>query len=107
MRSIPLFSWLYDVEIDDSGIHFVLFKVMRVHTTRYEDIKEVREIRAWSIGAWSAYNFKSRLFGRVFLIELRHGWFTKKILITPKFVENFVGYLEKHNTRVCALPHEQ
>jgi len=93
MNSMPLLTWLYDINLDEQGIRFILFGFWSVHLLRFENIKSVAEIGRFSPGAINAYNFKNRLFARSFLIEMRRGWFTRKILITPKAPEEFINWL--------------
>ncbi|CUI07509.1 hypothetical protein [Massilia antarctica] len=100
MNAIPLFSWLYDVELCDTGIRFKLLQFLTVHILEFENIKSVDEIGQASPGSPSAYNFKNRIFARSFLIQTQHGWFVRKILVTPKIPNEFVVWLNEHGLAV-------
>lgn len=78
-----MLSWLYDIKLDIQGIRFVLFNVWTVYLLEFENIESVKQIGCFSLGSLTAYNFKNRLCNRSFLIEMRHGWFTHKVLVTP------------------------
>lgn len=88
-----MLAWLYDVEMDSQGLRFNLFRWLTVHLLRFENIKQVAEISRFSPGSLNAYNFKNRLGSRSFQVETRHGWFSRKVLITPKDPERFVDWL--------------
>jgi hypothetical protein len=88
-----LLAWLYDVEMDPRGLRFILLRCMTVHVLPVENIKQVVEVGRFSPGSLNAYNFKNRLGSRSFQVETRRGWFTRKVLITPKDPERFVGWL--------------
>ncbi|WP_207306640.1 hypothetical protein [Xanthomonas oryzae] len=96
---MPLFSWLYDVELDDRGIRFKLFFILFYHLP-FENIERTREIGSFSLGDLNAYNFKNRLFARTFLIELRRGWFARKVLVTPKDADDFLFRLRRYGVQV-------
>jgi len=91
-----MLSWLYDVRLDTKGIRFILL-FFTVHLLQFETIKCVSEIGPASIGSITAYNFKNRLLARSFLIETRRGWFTRKVLVTPKDPDAFLKVLKEHN----------
>lgn len=91
-----MLAWLYDIKPDPSGLRFVLFGLWTVHLLRFENIKSVTEIRSVSLGAWNAYNFKNRLLARTLLVEMHRGWFTRKVLVTPKDPEEFLACLRDH-----------
>ncbi len=99
-----MLTWLYDLRLENQTLHFVLFRVWTVHVTAPEDIEQVREVGYFSIGAWNAYNFKNRLFARTFLITLRHGWFTRKIQVTPADSPAFVNWCIAHGISVSTVP---
>ena len=97
MTPISVFSWLYDVDIGETGIRFVLFGAITIHLVKYSNIQSVKEVSPTSLGTFTAYNFKNRLFAKTFLLKLRRGWFARKILVTPKSPGEFISVLEKHN----------
>jgi hypothetical protein len=97
MKSLSLLTWLYDIDINRRGIAFVLLRILVIHRLPFEGIKRVIEIRHTSLGSISAYNFKNRLFARSFLIQTRSGWFTQKILVTPKNPQEFLEKLREHS----------
>ena len=84
MKPFPLFARLYDIAVDDASIAFVLLGIVVVHQLPFRDVECVTEIGRASIGALSAYNFKSRLFVRSFLVQSRRRWFARHVLLTPK-----------------------
>lgn len=100
MREIGFLSWLYDAKVDALGIRFVLFSFWTVHHLRFENIEAVTEIGNASWGAFNAYNFKSRFFARSFMITMRHGWFARKVLITPHGPDGFLAMLRRHNVKL-------
>jgi len=91
-----MLAWLYDIRPDSNGIRFVLFGFWTVHLLRFGNIKSVTEIGKVSLGTWNAYNFKNRLLARTLLIEMHRGWFTRKVLVTPKNPEEFLARLRDH-----------
>ncbi|MES2038364.1 MAG: hypothetical protein V4495_11030 [Pseudomonadota bacterium] len=91
-KPINLFSWLYDVNLDPNGIRFVLFGLWTFHHLDIANIKSIAEISSVSPGAWNAYNFKNRFLGRSFLIATRLGWFSRKMLVTPKDPDAFLAW---------------
>ena len=97
MKPFPLLAWLYDIDIDDHGIGFVLLRFAVVHRLMFDNIERVTEIDQISMGSWSAYNFKNRLFARSFLIKKRRGWFTRKVLVTPNDPDAFITQLRQHD----------
>jgi hypothetical protein len=88
-----MFSWLYDIKLDARGIRFVLFGAWTEHILLWDNIKGVSEIGALSPGSISAYNFKNRFLARSFLLETKRGWFTHKVLVTPREPDHFVEKL--------------
>ena len=95
-----MFAWLYDIKLDPSGIRFVLFRVLTIHVLKFDNIKSVTEIGPASIGCITAYNFKSRFLARSFMIETRHGRFTRKVLVTPKSPNTFIDWLREHEVPI-------
>jgi hypothetical protein len=95
-----MLSLLYDVKLDINGIRFVLFRIFTVYLLRFDNIDTVYEIGSFSIGTWDAYNFKNRLCSRSFLIEMKHGWFTRKALVTPEEPEDFIKLLLVNNVKM-------
>ena len=104
MKSLALLNWLYDTKLDAKGIRFGLFHRWMVHLLKAENIEAVSEIERRSIGAWNAYNFKNRFFARSFMIEAKHGWFARKLLISPKVPEEFVAWLREHHVEIRCAP---
>lgn len=100
MKTIPLFTWLYDAICEEAGIRFTLFRVLTVHRLRPENIEAISEVSQVSLGKWNAYNFKSRLFGRCFLVQTKRGWFTRRVLITPKEPDDFVRWVVANGIRM-------
>ncbi|MFB9242721.1 hypothetical protein IV454_04460 [Massilia antarctica] len=100
MNTIPLLSWLYDIELCDIGVRFKLLQFLTLHILEFENIESVEEIGHASLGSLGAYNFKNRLFARSFLIQTQHGWFVRKILVTPKVPNYFVVWLKEHGFAV-------
>ena len=99
-----MLTWLYDVRLESEYLSFTLFRLWTVHVMAPADIEQVKEVSRLSPGAWTAYNFKNRLFARAFLITLRHGWFTRKILVTPPNAHAFVDWCASHNVSVFVPP---
>ena len=99
-----MLSWLYDVRLEGGHLSFVLFRLWTVHVMAPADIEQVKEVSRLSPGAWTAYNFKNRLFARTFLVTLRHGWFTRKILVTPPDAPAFLAWCAFHNVSVLLPP---
>lgn len=97
--AIPLFTWLYDAVCEEAGIRFTLFRFLTAHVLRPDNIESVSEVSQVSIGKWNAYNFKSRLFGRCFLVQTKRGWFARRILITPKEPDRFVQWAAANGIR--------
>lgn len=95
-----MFSWLYDIKLDPRGVRFVLFCIWTVYLLPWEHIKCVNEIGVLSPGSFAAYNFKNRLFARSFLVETHRGWFTRKVLVTPKDPLEFIQELRSHGLMV-------
>ena len=93
MKSIEFFPWVYDIKIDSKGIIFVIFHFWTIYLLSFENIKSVNEISYLSRGSWSAYNFKNRFLSRSFILELHHGWFARKVLVTPKEPADFLAHL--------------
>jgi hypothetical protein len=91
---------LYDISPCAQGITFTLFGIFPIHKLRFDNIKSVREIKWYSLGSATAYNFKNRLFARAFFIETYHGWFARKLLVTPKSADDFIAYMTQHNIDV-------
>ena len=77
MKPLPLLAWLYDIAVDERGIGLILIRFVVIHRLRFEDVERVTEIGQASIGSWNAYNFRSRLFARTFLVDARRGWFAR------------------------------
>ena len=100
MKPVPFLSWLYDVKLGAQGIRFTLFGFWTVHLLQFENIESVTEIGRMALGAFSAYNFKNRLFSRSFLIQTRRGWFTRKVLVTPKAPDEFLLWLRNNGVVV-------
>lgn len=100
MKPLPLFAWLYDIAVDDAGIAFVLLRFAVVYRLQFQNIERVTEIGRASVGALSAYNFKSRLFARSFLVQARRGWFARKVLVTPDDPDTFITQLRRHSVDV-------
>lgn len=92
-----MFSWLYDVEMDRRGLRFTLLRWVTVYVLLFENILQVVEVGRFSPGSWNGYNFKNRLGARSFQVETRRGWFTRKVLITPKDPERFVDWLQSNH----------
>ncbi|WP_162043051.1 hypothetical protein [Undibacterium sp. YM2] len=105
IKPISLFSWLYDVEPDQSGIRFFLFRVWTVHHLDVDNIESVVETHPLLPGAWNAYNFKNRFLGRSFMLEKKRGWFTRRVLITPKDPDAFCAWVKLKNIDI-RLPGE-
>ncbi len=99
-----MLTWLYDIRLESGHLSFVLFRFWTVHVTTPADIEQVKEVSRLSPGAWTAYNFKNRLFARAFLITLRHGWFTRKILVTPPNASALLDWCASHNVSVFVPP---
>ena len=95
-----MLSWLYDIKRDDLGICFVLFSFWTIYLLRFENIEYVTEIGYFSLGSWNSYNFKNRLFSRSFMIALRQGWFTRKVLVTPKSPDEFLLWLAENSVKI-------
>jgi hypothetical protein len=100
MRPIELLAWLYDIKQDKYGIRFVLFGFWTIHVLRFENIESVEEIGRFALGGLSAYNFKNRFLARTLIIKTRHGWFARKVLITPKEPDRFLDWLNAHEILV-------
>ena len=99
-----MFAWLYDARLDGPYLAFVLLRVLTVHLTAAADIEHVREVGSLSIGTWNALNFKNRLFATTFLITLKHGWFTRRILVTPSDPSVFLGWCAAHAVPFTTRP---
>jgi len=95
-----MLSWLYDINLDPSGIRFVLFGFLTIHVLKPDNIESVTEIGRTSIGSLTAYNFKNRFLARTFLIQTRRGWFTRRVLVTPKSPSTFTEWLKEHGVEV-------
>lgn len=91
-----MLSWLYDIQLVSTGLRFVLFQCFTLHVLKFSNIERVTELRGMAAGPLNAYNFKNRLFIRVFLIETRTGWFTRRILVTPPDAELFTSKLAEN-----------
>lgn len=91
---MELLSWLYDIRMDSDGIRFVLFRRLTAYQLRFENIEIVREVGRATLGALTAYNFKNRFLGRTFLLELKRGWFSRKVLVTPAQPDAFLDMLK-------------
>ena len=92
MKAFTFLSWLYDVRLDEQGIRFILLRFWTIYLLKPCNIESITEIGMASIGAWNAYNFKNRFFARCFMINIRRGWFARKVLITPKSADEFVAW---------------
>ena len=99
-----MLTWLYDVRLESEYLSFTLFRLWTVHVMAPADIEQVNEVGRFSPGAWAAYNFKNRLLARAFLITLRHGWFTRKVLVTPPDASAFLDWCITHNVSVSLAP---
>jgi len=95
-----MFSWLYDTRLQKSGIQFVVLRLLPLHLLQFSNIKLVRELHGMKVGPFNAFNFKNRLFSRAFLIETKTGWFTRRILVTPRDADKFVSTLDEHQVEV-------
>lgn len=93
MKPFNLFGWLFDVVLDQRGIRFRLFSAWTFHILEFEDIDSVKEIGFASPGSWNAVNFKNSLFARSFIVTTKRGWFSRKMLITPKDPDLFITEL--------------
>ena len=95
-----MLSWLYDIKLDTRGVRFILLGIWTIYLLRFENIEYVTEIGRFSLGSMSAYNFKNRLFVRTFMIKMKQGWFTRKVLVTPKTTDEFLTWLMEHNVNI-------
>ena len=100
MKDIPSLCWLYDVALDEKGLRFVLFKFWTVYLLKFENIESVVEMGPITLSALAAYNFKNRFWARCFLITTKRGWFTRKVLITPKSPAEFLAWLKSNAAKV-------
>jgi hypothetical protein len=76
-----------------SEVSSAVFGFISIYVLHCENIESVEEIGRYSIGPINAANFKCRLFARAFVINLRRGWITRKIMITPKDPDEFCVWL--------------
>src|SRR5580700_3113795 len=84
MAPASIVSWLYDVKLTDQGIHFTALRSWTLYCAHVDNIESIIEVGVFPMSALSACNFKNRLLSRTLLVTLKHGWFARKILITPR-----------------------
>jgi hypothetical protein len=92
-------SYIYDVNIANEKIEFILLSFIKISTLYFDNIDYVEE----TSGGYSylfVFNFKNRFFNTTFLINKKKGVFTKQLLITPADAKLFIDKLKSAGVKV-------
>lgn len=89
-----LLAFVVDTKVTDKGIAIVLFRLVRICTVPYENICLV-EPAGFGFPKLFAYNLKTRPLEKKYYLELKKGWFARKLLISPAASEMFPDKLRE------------
>ena len=93
-----ILTYLLEVSVQSDGIRFLFLKRYTWYFISIFNIESVSRMSSISFRRINAFSLETRwLFGQTYVIFLKKGWFTRKILITPKDVFEFDEWVIKNN----------
>ena len=87
-------AFVVDTKATEKGLEFVFLHCLRFCIVPYENISFV-ENAGMGFPKFFAYNLKTRPLEKKYYLELKRGWFTRKLLISPAASEDLIGKLQK------------
>ena len=95
ISSFNFLVYLIDISIEDNGLRFVFLKKYKWYFIALDNIKSITKMSSISFSRMNAFSLETRWLSQTYMIFLKKGWFTHKILITPEDTIAFENWINQ------------